>query len=147
MGRMKHASLLSAAFLLFTACSESDDTLRITMPACRPPDIAQGILFIGETEFRPYQVQASAITDAAGRPALSIRLDDEGADELQRITADRIGETLPLRIDDEIIMSPRVLETISQGEILVSGDFETDELKALAVRLAPSCDQEAPSAD
>ena len=144
---MRHVAILLAALGLFTACKPAEETVHIEVPACRPPEIAQGILSIGETQFKPYRVQASAVMDATGRPALSIRLDDRGAETLAEITRARMGEVVPLRIDDETIMSPRVLETITGGEILVSGDFDMDELKALAVRLSPPCDQESPIAN
>ena len=144
---MKRLCLTLFAVSLLAACEPADDTLRLTMPACRPPDIAQGILFIGDTRFAPYQVQASAVTDSAGRPALSIRMDESGASKLEALTVANMCEVLPLRVDEETIMSPRVLERITGGEILVSGDFEMDELKALAVRLSPPCDQESPIAN
>ncbi|MEQ3649856.1 hypothetical protein [Hyphomonas sp.] len=144
---MRRLSLTLAALSLLPACEPADDTLRLTMPACRPPGIAQGILTIGDTRFAPYQVQASAVTDATGRPALSIHLDETGAEKLESITAARMGDVVPLRVDTQTIMTPRVLETITGGEILVAGDFDMDELKALAVRLSPSCDQESPIAN
>jgi SecDF, P1 head subdomain len=144
---MRRLCMMIASVSFIAACEPADDTLRMTMPACRPPDTEQGILFIGDTRFAPYQVQASAVTDATGRPALSIRLDESGAEMLEAITVAHMGDVVPLRVDDEVIMSPRVLETITGGEILVSGDFELEELKALAVRLSPSCDQESPIAN
>ena len=58
-----------------------------------------------------------------------------------------MGDVVPLRVDDETLMSPRVLERITDGEILVSGDFEMSELEALALRLSPACDQESPAAN
>ena len=70
---MRRLLLLLAALSVLSACEDvEEDPVRITVPACRPPDIEQGILTIGATSFEPYQVQASAITDATGRPALSI---------------------------------------------------------------------------
>ncbi|MGR3197456.1 MAG: SecDF P1 head subdomain-containing protein [Paracoccus sp. (in: a-proteobacteria)] len=92
-------------------------------------------------------MQATATEDATGRPALSIKFDDESAAKLAAITEAHIGEAVPLRIDDEVLMSPRVMERISGGNILVSGDFEIDQLDVLAVRLAPPCDQESPRAN
>ena len=141
---MRRLLALLTVLLFLPACEESDEMVRISMPACRPPDVEQGILTIGATSFEPYQVQASAITDATGRPALSIRLDADGADQLATITAAHIGEALPLRVDDEVLMSPRVMETITEGELLVAGDFEESALKALAVRLSPPCDEDHP---
>lgn len=142
---MRRLLLLLAALSVLSACEDvEEDPVRITVPACRPPDIEQGILTIGATSFEPYQVHASAITDATGRPALSIRLDTDGAAQLETITAANIGQALPLRVDDEVLMSPRVMETISGGEILVAGSFEMDTLKAIAVRLSPPCDESAP---
>ena len=99
---MKRLCLTLFAVSLLAACEPADDTLRLTMPACRPPDIAQGILFIGDTRFAPYQVQASAVTDSAGRPALSIRMDESGASKLEALTVANMGEVLPLRVDEEI---------------------------------------------
>ena len=141
---MRRLAVVIAALSCLLACENGDDPVRITMPACRPPDVEQGILTIGSTSFEPYRVLAEAISDPMGRPALSIRLDEQGADQLASVTEANIGETLPLRVDEEIIMSPRVLETITGGEILVSGDFEMEILKALAVRLSPPCDEAAP---
>lgn len=92
---MKRLCLTLFAVSLLAACEPADDTLRLTMPACRPPDIAQGILFIGDTRFAPYQVQASAVTDSAGRPALSIRMDESGASKLEALTVANMGEVLP----------------------------------------------------
>ncbi len=139
---MKAFPFAIALLCLLPACEQPEDTLRITLPACRPPHIAQGVLSIGRTSFEPFQVQASATRDAMDRPALSIRLDEEGAEQLESVTRANIGETLPLRVDEDVIMSPRVLETITGGEILVSGDFEAERLEALALRLSPPCDEE-----
>lgn len=139
---MRRLLVLLAALLVLPACEDTGESIRITLPACRPPHIAQGILSIGSTSFEPFQVQASATRDAMDRPALSIRLDEEGAEQLESVTRANIGETLPLRVDEDVLMSPRVLETITGGEILVSGDFEAERLEALALRLSPPCDEE-----
>ncbi len=144
---MRSLFSMLVALILLTACKPAEETLQIRVPACRPPDVMQGILSIGETRFKPYRLEASAVTDAAGRPALSIRLDDVGAAQLADITREHMGDVVPLRVDDETLMSPRVLERITDGEILVSGDFEMSELEALALRLSPACDQESPAAN
>lgn len=141
---MKRLLLIWAAMAGLPACEDKQDPVRLAVPACRPPDIAQGILSIGASSFEPYQVQAAAVTDATGRPALSLRLDRDGAAQLERITAGHLGEVLPLRVDDEVLMSPRVMETISRGEILVAGNFEMEELEAIARRLSPPCDEAHP---
>lgn len=144
---MKCLLIPLAIVITLPACKPVEDTRRISVPACRSPDVAQGILSIGDTQFKPYRIQATATEDATGRPALSIKFDDESAAKLAAITEARIGEAVPLRIDDEVLMSPRVMERISGGNILVTGDFEIDELERLAVRLASPCDQESPSAN
>ncbi|KCZ55823.1 hypothetical protein HY29_10695 [Hyphomonas beringensis] len=134
-------SILCAGLL--AACDVPEKTLSITVPACRPPSVEQGILSIGDVSFDPGQVEAEAIEDALGRPALSIRLDTAGAEKLAVLTRDNIGQTLPLRVGDEVLMSPIVTEVISGGMLQVAGDFDKAELETLALRLSPPCDQDA----
>lgn len=140
---MRHLCLTVLCAGLLAGCDAPQETLSISVPACRPPGAEQGILSIGEVSFEPAQVQAEAIEDALGRPALSIRLDEAGAEELAGLTRENIGQTLPLRVDDEVLMSPIVTEAISGGMLQVAGDFDRDELESLARRLLPPCDQEA----
>lgn len=75
----------------------------------------------------------------AGDYQVSLKLTDSGSNILAEVTAANLGQPLDLTVGGEVVMSPRVMEPILQGNLVVSGRFTQAEADALAHRMAPPC--------
>lgn len=70
----------------------------------------------------------------SGLPVLIIDLDGRLRDALAKLTADRVGQPLPLRIDGRTLIAPVVNEPIVAGSLQVSGP-DMPELERLRLAL------------
>ncbi len=59
----------------------------------------------------------------------------EGSVKFAEATANCVGETISIYLDDELISSPTVNEAITGGTATISGSFTYDEANALAVQI------------
>lgn len=82
-------------------------------------------------------VQKAFVTtdQTTGRPLLQIDLAPDSREAFAQLTSASIGKVVHLRIDGKVVMSPRVVEPILQGTVIVSGEFSPSELRAVATRL------------
>ena len=60
--------------------------------------------------------------------AMQLELTPQSRDEFAAFTGRHVGETIDLRVDGEVLMSPRLMEPIAGGMIMVSGSFGPGEL-------------------
>ena len=109
---------------------------------CRPEGVAPADLMIGDLSFTLGSYNIAAVPDAIGRPSLVIRFDPYNAQRLATVTETHIGKALDFKVDGDVLMSPVVMETITGGEVIVSGDFSTSDLEVLAERLSLPCPEE-----
>jgi len=80
---------------------------------------------------------ATVVRDPApGQDALDVKLTPDSAKAFAAFTAANVGKTIDLSIDGAVVMSPRLVEPILGGEIMVSGTFSRDELRRLAERIS-----------
>ena len=70
--------------------------------------------------------------ELTGQPMVSLRFDGEGADILQRITADNVGRSIATYLDEEIIQIATIQEEIPGGEAQISGNLSAEEARQLA---------------
>lgn len=112
-------------------------TLALTTQARAACDADPGrITLTGDGTVTPMAVQAvTPRLDLNGVPVVGIIFCPEGAKVLAEITAASIGKKLHLRVDGESVISAIVMDTISGGEMTVTGTFDLAETEALATRL------------
>jgi preprotein translocase subunit SecD len=70
----------------------------------------------------------------SGLPVLLIRLDDRLADALATLTAERIGQRLPIRVNGRTLTDPMVRDAIPGGSLQISGP-DMEELMRLQIML------------
>ena len=74
-------------------------------------------------------------TDKNGRPAVSFFLKAEGANLFSRVTADHIGESLAIILDDKVYNYPTIQARIS-NEGIITGNFTRQAANDLALLLS-----------
>lgn len=88
------------------------------------------------TVFTGAVLENSIVTaDELGQPAVSIELNNEGADIFRDYTTNNVGAILAIVLDKEIISAPQINNVIPDGQAIISGDFTLDEANELAVQL------------
>jgi len=68
-------------------------------------------------------------------PAVAITFKDSGKDKFAKLTKENLGKPISILLDGEEISSPVVQVEITDGNAQITGNFTTDEAKALAVQL------------
>ncbi|MFP4089432.1 MAG: protein translocase subunit SecDF [Cyclobacteriaceae bacterium] len=77
-------------------------------------------------------VDARQDYDEASRPAVSMRMNAEGARLWKRLTANNIGRRVAIILDDRVYSAPVVQSEIPNGNSSISGNFTINEAKDLA---------------
>lgn len=81
--------------------------------------------------------KADVVHDPApGQVALNLKLTPGSKQAFAAFTKANVGKTIDLSIDGAVVMSPRLVEPILGGEIMVSGTFAKGELRRLAERIS-----------
>lgn len=75
---------------------------------------------------------ASIVADSAGQRAMQLELTSASSSDFAAFTGRHVGATIDLRVDGEVLMSPRLMDPITGGKIMVSGSFARGELEAIA---------------
>jgi preprotein translocase subunit SecD len=70
-----------------------------------------------------------------GAPQVSIQFTPEGAKKFAEVTKKLVGQPLPIFLDGFLISSPVVNQEISGGDAVISGQFDQETAKSLAVQL------------
>lgn len=91
------------------------------------PYMVESKAFIPASEF----VSLDLVDDQRGLPALNIQLSPKGSEMLAAHTKRNVGSHMALVVKGELLMAPIVRETIPGPTLLVSGNFSSDELKAI----------------
>jgi protein-export membrane protein SecD len=69
------------------------------------------------------------------QPVIALQFNTEGSKLFEEITKANIGKTVAIYLDGKPLSTPRVNETISGGQAVITGDFTPDEAKGLVTRL------------
>jgi len=90
-----------------------------------------------ETDLTGKDLEKAAVTfdQNTNVPQIAIKFTDEGATKFEEITKRNIGQPLAIFLDGQIISAPRVNEAISGGEAVITGQFNLEEAKNLAIQL------------
>lgn len=70
-----------------------------------------------------------------GTPEVSLQFNDEGATLFAEMTGRNVGQPIAIFLDGYIISAPSVNEKITDGQAVISGQFNVDEAKDLVKRL------------
>ncbi|TPM41716.1 hypothetical protein [Mesorhizobium sp. B2-3-4] len=99
------------------------------------------MLLVAETAvaepLRLVVAKAMAVPDpASGQTMLSLKLTPDSGKAFATFTEANVGRTVDLSIDGAVVTSPRIVEPIRGGEIMVSGAFKPGEVERIAERIS-----------
>lgn len=94
-----------------------------------PVAVEEDVLMTGEA------VDDARMAVLNGQVEVSLTLTSEGGKTFRRITSENVGRQLAIVLDNTIYSSPVIRETISGGHASISGGFNLQEAKQLAVVL------------
>lgn len=77
-------------------------------------------------------VDATADYDENGRPAVSMRMNGEGARKWRQITGSNIGKPIAIILDNQVYTAPTVNGEIPTGNSSITGSFTIEETKDMA---------------
>lgn len=70
-----------------------------------------------------------------GKPVVLLEFTDEGASKFERLTEKNVGKPLPIFLDEGVVSSPIVQQVISGGQAQITGDFDLNQARNLAIQL------------
>ncbi|NLV58513.1 MAG: protein translocase subunit SecD [Clostridiales bacterium] len=73
--------------------------------------------------------------DEDGKPAITFKLNTEGAEVFGDMTAKNVGKTITIQLDGETLMAPSVQTAIYGGNVLITGDFTAERAQDIALQL------------
>lgn len=68
----------------------------------------------------------------SGAPRIDMTMNGEGANKWKRITADNIGKSVAIALDELVYSYPTVQSEIAGGQSNISGNFDIEEAKLIA---------------
>ena len=81
--------------------------------------------------------KAAVVSDAAsGQMALNLKMTPDSAKAFADFTRANVGKVVDLSVDGAVVASPRLVEPILGGEVMLSGSFAPGELQRLAERIS-----------
>lgn len=81
--------------------------------------------------------KAAVVSDqASGQMVLSLKMTADSAKAFADFTRVNIGKVVDLSIDGAVVMSPRLMEPIIGGEIMVGGTFAPGELERIVEKIS-----------
>jgi len=72
----------------------------------------------------------------SGQFSLSLELTQESRKAFAAFTTANVGKVVDLSIDGAVVTSPRLMEPIAGGEIMVTGAFAPGELERIVERIS-----------
>jgi preprotein translocase subunit SecD len=79
--------------------------------------------------------KAVAGFNSYGQPVVHFVFNSSGAERLARITRENVGKVLAIVLDNTVITAPLIRETILGGQGEISGDFDINVARDLAIML------------
>jgi len=81
------------------------------------------------------KIDQSFNLDTSGKPYVAIELNKEGSRDMARVSAANIGRFLAIVLDNNVYSAPVIKEKIPTGSASISGDYQMDEARDLAIVL------------
>lgn len=69
------------------------------------------------------------------QPVVSLEFNSEGSDKFAQLTREYLNKPIAIFLDDQIVTAPVVQSEILTGQAQITGNFTTDEAKALSIQL------------
>ena len=81
--------------------------------------------------------KAAVVADAAsGQMVLNLKMTPDSATAFAGFTRANVGKVVDLSVDGVVVASPRLVEPILGGEVMLNGTFAAGELQRLADRIS-----------
>jgi preprotein translocase subunit SecD len=81
--------------------------------------------------------KAAVVSDAtSGHVVLSLKMTSDSARAFADFTKANVGKVVDLSVDGAVVASPRLVEPILGGEVMLNGTFAAGELQRLADRIS-----------
>lgn len=123
--------------------TEGEKRVRIDIPGVfNSSDIVTSLQTTGVLTFRDPDgeiiiegrdvASAAAMIDSNGRPIVSLRLSEEGAEKFREATTRLVGQNISINMDDEELRNPRVNDPITTGEAIITGMSSVEDAQFLA---------------
>ena len=139
--------------VIYTSKSGSENKLTVELPGIS--DLEQAMELIGKTAQLEFKEQNADGTDfvAAGltgrdftradvafdpntnAPYIAIEFNDSGSKKFEELTGRNVGKPIAIYLDENLISAPNVNQQISGGKAQITGQFEFQEAKDLAIQL------------
>lgn len=102
-----------------------------------PLGISQLLKNPHETNLSGTDLQQAAVTfnTNTGKPQVELTFSSAGAKKFADITKRNVGKILAIALDNQLVEAPRVNEAIYGGNAVITGDFSTEQAKALQIQL------------
>lgn len=122
---------------------EGEKRIRIDVPgAYDSNEIVDGLSKTGNLEFKDSDgnvvltgkdvKEATAILDDTSMPVVSLELNSEGQEKFAEVTANNIGKSISIYMDDEVVSSPVVQSAITNGKAVINGMSSMEEATKLS---------------
>ena len=122
---------------------EGEKRIRVDIPgAYNSSEIVDGLSKTGNLEFKDPEgnvvltgkdvKEATAILDDTSRPVVSLELNEEGQAKFAEATANNIGKTISISMDNEVVSQPVVQSAITDGKDVINGMSSMDEATKLS---------------
>lgn len=125
---------LHAVLDVATGDLEPDDTSLIL--AGQGPDAAMAYRLAPEAIVDRSHLRDVELALDFGAPAITLRLNNEGARRFADHTGANIGQAVAVVMDGRVLSAPVVRERIAGGQVLISGRFDHDEVSIWAAVLS-----------
>jgi len=81
--------------------------------------------------------KAAVVSDqTSGQMVLSLKMTADSAKAFADFTRANVGKVVDLSVDGAVVASPRLVEPILGGEVMLNGAFAAGELQRLADRIS-----------
>lgn len=84
------------------------------------------------------EVKVAAVVEdelLAGRRQLRLALTSPSAEAFAKFSAENVGRIIDFRIDGDVVASPRLVEPIPGGFLVLGGEFKPGEVEQIEDRL------------
>lgn len=90
----------------------------------------------------PTELTGADVADASvvfsqvdGSPGVGIEFTKDGAQKFEKLTEENVGKAIPILLDNQVISAPIVQEKISGGNAQITGGFDLDTAKQMAIQI------------
>lgn len=116
----------------------------VTRPSPDDAGVIELLILAGPDDVTDADVQRTYVgRDARGRPAVNVRLGEDGAERMSRLSGENLGRHLAIIIDDQVHGAPELMARIGD-QFQIAGDFTDDEAQSLAQHLRAHAQAPAP---